>query len=421
MAHARTSMLSLRTSAYAATLLTSPLLLFFAAYLSAQTATGRIIGDVFDESGAAVAGAKITVTNVLTNIHWQTTSIPDGSYQVLDLPIGRYSVAAEHEGFAKAVTMMQELEINQTLHIGVRLKVGSVDETVTVEGAAAQVETASPTVGGTVTGAPIRNLPLNGRDTLDLALTQPGVLPSSGSPLSGSGVPTGKFTIAGGHDNSISYLLDGGSNTSVTYGLPVVDPNPDTIAEFRILTNNYTAEYGRSGGGIVLQVMKSGTSQLHGTAYDYLRNDAFNANNFFNKSDAANRQPRPVLKRNQFGGTIGGPILIPHVYDGKDDFFFFFGYQGQRQNSTVVGPLFSTFTPAELAGNFSQTGPHGGPDPKVAAFLESHPFFQANPVLAAQAIIDSAKIDTVAENYIRAGLLPTTANGGHCSERSGEQ
>lgn len=106
--------------------------MFFAAYLSAQTGTGRIIGDVFDESGAAVAGAKITVTNVLTNIHWQTTSTPDGSYQVLDLPIGRYSVTAEHEGFAKAVTMMQELEINQTLHIGVRLKVGCMEQPTTI-------------------------------------------------------------------------------------------------------------------------------------------------------------------------------------------------------------------------------------------------------------------------------------------------
>jgi hypothetical protein len=403
--------LSRRKLAYAAALLTSSLILFFAVDLFAQTGTGRIIGNVTDESEAAVAGAKITVTDVLTNIHRETTSIPDGSYQVLDLPIGKYSVTAEHEGFAKAVTPVQELEIKQSLRIDVRLKVGSVDETVTVEGTAAQVETISPTIGGTVTGAPIQNLPLNGRDTLDLALTQPGVLPSSGSPASGIGVPAGKFTIAGGHDNSISYVLDGGSNTSVTYGLPVADPNPDTIAEFRVLTNNYTAEYGRSGGGIVLQVMKSGTAQFHGTAYDYLRNDAFNANNFFNKSDPANIQPRPVLKRNQFGGTIGGPILIPHVYDGKDRLFFFFGYQGQRQNSTLVGPLFSTFTPAELAGDFSQAGPDDGPDPKVAAFLESHPFFQANPALAAQAVIDPTKIDRVAQNYIRAGLLPTTANG----------
>ncbi|HXX99457.1 MAG TPA: TonB-dependent receptor, partial [Candidatus Limnocylindrales bacterium] len=389
------------------------LLLAHLALAYAQTGTGRVIGTITDESGAAIAGAKVTVTNALTNVHWETTSGADGAYQVLDLPIGKYSVTAEREGFAKAVTEVQELQINQALRIDVRMKVGSVAETVTVQALAAQVETVSPTVGGTVTGAPIQNLPLNGRDTLDLALTQPGVLPSSGSPFSGNGVPTGKFTIAGGHDNSVSYMLDGGSNTSVTYGLPVADPNPDTIAEFRVLTNNYTSEYGRSGGGIVIQVMKSGTNEFHGTVFDYLRNDALNANNFFNKdsSDPTNNKPRPVLKRNQFGGTIGGPVLIPGVINGKDKLFFFFGYQGQRQNSILVGPVFSTYTPAELAGDFSQAGPGGGPDPAVAAFLTSHPYFQSNAALAAQGIMDPTKIDPVAQAYIQNGLLPTTATG----------
>jgi hypothetical protein len=393
-------------------------LLFIAAVLvacpaCAQTGTGRVIGTITDDSGAAIVGAKVTVTNSLTNAHWETTSSSDGSFQVLELPIGSYTVTAEREGFRKAVTPAQQLEINQSLRIDVRLKVGSVAETVTVEALAAQVETVSPTIGGTVTGAPIQNLPLNGRDTLDLALTQPGVLPSSGSPFSGNGVPTGKFTIAGGHDNSVSYMLDGGSNTSVTYGLPVADPNPDTIAEFRVLTNNYTSEYGRSGGGIVIQVMKSGTNEFHGSVFDYLRNDALNANNFFNKNsaDPANNKPRPVLKRNQFGATVGGPVLIPGAINGKDKLFFFFGYQGQRQNSVLVGPLFSTFTPAELNGDFSQAGPGGVPDAAVAAFLESHPFFQSDPLLQAQAIIDPTKIDPVAQKYILNGLLPATSNG----------
>src|SRR5271165_3009471 len=267
--------------------------------LRAQTGTGRLIGTISDESGAAIAGAKVTVTNADTNVHWETTSGPDGSYQVLDLPIGNYTVAAEHEGFQKAVTPKQELQINQSLRLDVRLKVGSVAETITVEALASQVETVSPTIGGTVTGAPIQGLPLNGRNVLDLALTQPGVVPSSGSPVSGNGVPAGAFTIAGGHDNSVTYLLDGGDNTSVTYGNPVMNPNPDTIAEFRVLTNKYTAEYGRSAGGVVSVVTKSGTNQFHGSLFDYLRNDAFNANTFFNKANAADLQPRPVLKRNQ--------------------------------------------------------------------------------------------------------------------------
>jgi Carboxypeptidase regulatory-like domain/TonB-dependent Receptor Plug Domain len=266
--------------------------------VAAQTGTGRVIGTITDESGGAIAGAKVSVTNSLTNVHWETNSASDGSFQVLDLPIGSYTVTAEHEGFRKAVTAPQQLEINQSLRMDVRLKIGSVAEVVNVEGIAAQVETVSPTVGGTVTGVPIQGLPLNGRNVLDLAFTQPGVVPSSGSPVSGNGVPAGAFSIAGGHDNSVTYLLDGGDNTSVTYGNPVMNPNPDTIAEFRILTNNYTAEYGRSAGGVVSVVTKSGTNQFHGSAYDYWRNTDFNANTFFNKANPDTLQPRPILERN---------------------------------------------------------------------------------------------------------------------------
>jgi hypothetical protein len=375
--------------------------------LAAQTGTGRVIGTITDESGGAIASAKVIVTNSLTNVHWETASAADGSFQVLDLPIGNYTVTAEHEGFRKAVTAPQPLEINQSLRIDVKLKIGSVAEVVNVEGLAAQVETVSPTIGGTVTGAPIEGLPLNGRNVLDLAFTQPGVVPSSGSPFSGNGVPAGAFSIAGGHDNSVTYLLDGGDNTSVTYGNPVMNPNPDTIAEFRVLTNNYTAEYGRSAGGIISVVTKSGTNQFHGSAYDYWRNTDFNANTFFNKANPEILQPRPVLQRNQFGGTIGGPIQ-------KDRLFFFFAYQGQRQSSVTVGPLMSTFTPAQLGGDFSGGGQPGNcpnADAGVAGFLQANPFFQSDPAKAACGIIDPTKIDPVAQQYIKNSLLPTSPTG----------
>lgn len=375
----------------------------------AQTGSGRLIGNVTDESGAAIAGAKLTVTNTATSAHWETISGADGSFQVLDLPIGTYTVEAAKPGFTKVLTDPQRLEINQSLRIDVKLKVGSVAETVTVQAEAAQIETISPTVGGTVTGEPIQGLPLNGRNVLDLALTQPGVVPSSGSPYSGNGVPAGSFSIAGGHDNSVTYLLDGGDNTSVTYGNPVLNPNPDTIAEFRILTNNYTAEYGRSAGGVVSVVTKSGTNQFHGSAYDYARTTDLNANTFFNKANPLDAQPRPILERNQFGATLGGPIV-------KDKLFFFFAYQGQRQDSVTVGPMFRTFTPAELNGDFSHSyyDPEAGtlgPDPGVAAYLQANPYFQPDPALAAQAIIDPSRIDPVAQKYIANNLIPTTPDG----------
>ena len=285
-------------------------------------------------------------------------------------------------------------------------------ETVQVEAQAAQVEISNATLGATVTGAPIQNLPLNGRNTLDLALTQPGVVPIAddigtyGTQNGGSN-GLGGISIAGGRGDSVTYLLDGGLNNRTTSNQVVFNPNPEAVEEFRLLENNYTAEYGRNGGGTVSVVLKSGSNSLHGSLFEYLRNDALNANDYFDKAQG---NPRPVLKRNQFGGTIGGPITIPKLVDGKDRFFFFFGYQGQRQTATVNEGFVSTYTPAQLTGDFSNFN-GAGPDPGVAQFLIDHPFYQPNAALAAQAIIDPTKIDPVAKAYIAAGLLPTSPSG----------
>jgi hypothetical protein len=176
------------------------------------------------------------------------------------------------------------------------------------------------------------------------------------------------------------------------------------VAEFRILTSNYTAEYGRNGAGVISVVTKSGSNQFHGSAFEFLRNTAFDANTYFNKQDLL---PRNDLKRHQFGGTFGGPIDIPHVLNGKDRFFFFVAYQGQRQTQTATESRITTFTPDELNGNFSAS-PDAG---TVAAFLQGNPYFQSDPVLAAQGIIDPTKIDPVAQNYIALGLIPTSATG----------
>ena len=388
-----------------------------------QTSTGRVVGFVTDPAGAAVVGAKVTVTNTGTGVQSTTTTDASGAYQVLDLPIGNYSVTVEMAGFSKAVTEAQRLDINQSLRIDAHMKVGAATETVDVQSQAAQVETLNPTIGATVSGAAVENLPLNGRDVMDLALTQPGVVPA---PEGGYG--GGNFSIAGGRSDAVSYVLDGGTNNSVTGNSVVFDPNPDTIAEFRILSNNYTAEYGRNGGGTVTVVTKSGTNDFHGSLFDYLRNDDFNANDFF---DNLNGAPRPVLKRNQFGGTVGGPVV-------KDKIFFFFGYQGQRQSAVVHGIGVTTYTPAELGGDFSASGATGfdpnGPDPRVACYLSglnenavdgngnpipndtscgvsAHSYFQSNLALAKQAIIDPTTIDPVAKAYIQAGLVPTSNSG----------
>ncbi len=425
--------------------------------VNAQNSTGRIIGTVTDQQGAGVPAAKVRVTNVSTNVHWDTATNEDGGYQVLDLPIGSYKVAVEHEGFAKSVTDAQALEINQSLRIDIRMKIGAGSETVTVEAQAAQVETINPTLGGTVTGATIQNLPLNGRNTLDLALTLPGVVPIAddlgtyGTSNGGSN-GIGGISVAGGRGDAVTYLLDGGINNRVTSNQVVFNPNPEAVEEFRLLENNYTAEYGRNGGGTISVVVKSGTNSLHGSLYDYVRNDAFNASDFF---DNELGQPRPVLKRNQFGGTIGGPITVPKLINGKDRFFFFFAYQGQRQTATQSQGLVSTYTPAELTGDFSQSGFRAqnaqnpaGPEPNVACFLTGnwynaldltqpnnpvpipdgtgcakdvndspvqgtvHSFYQTalnGPANAQNAIFTNT--NPIAQNYIAAGLIPSSLTG----------
>jgi hypothetical protein len=377
----------------------------------AQDATGRVIGTVYDQQGAVVPGANVAVTNTGTKISHAAVTGKDGYFEVLDLAIGNYRVAVEHDGFNKVVTQEQKLLINQSLRFDITLTIGTTNQTVTVEAQVSGVETENPTLGQSVTGRELVNLPLNGRDVLDLALLQPGV--TEADPDYGG---AGKFSVAGGRPDSITYLLDGGVNNNLLDNSVVLDPNPDTIAEFRILTSNYTAEYGRNAAGVVSVVTKSGTNEFHGSGFDFARDGIFNANTFFNKDPLPGNPvvPRDNLERNQYGGTFGGPIK-------KDKVFFFVGYQGQLLSQTQVQTKTTTFTPAELAGNFSQEIPFdngvtcgiamGCPDPGVAAFLEQNPFFATPNGNAAQAIIDPTKINSISKQYIALGLIPTSASG----------
>ena len=290
----------------------------------AQDATGKIVGNVTDASGAVVPGASVVVTSIDTKVSKQTVTDNRGFYQVLQLPIGYYEVSAQATGFSKNVTKPSSaLEINQTLRVDLRLEVGAATTQIVVDALPSNVETQNSTVGGTVTGQAIFELPLNGRNTLDLLATQPGVTPTN--PDSAA---AGNYSIGGGRTDSVTYLLDGGLNNDLLHNDVVVNPNPDAVAEFRVLESTYSAEYGRNAGGIVSIVSKSGTNQLHGTVYDYVRNTDFDANDFFSNQQS---QPRAILQRNQYGGTFGGPIVIPHIVNGRNKLFFFFSYQGQNK------------------------------------------------------------------------------------------
>jgi hypothetical protein len=378
-------------------------LLLLAPATWAQDATGKIAGTITDASGAVVSGATVVVTNLDTKTTKETKTNNQGFYQVLQLPIGHYEVSADASGFARSVSRpANPLEINQTLRIDLGLQVGPTTTSITVETRASGVETGNSTVGGTVTGEAIFELPLNGRDTLDLLATQPGVTPTNPDNLG-----AGNYSIGGGRTDSVTYLLDGGLNNDLLSNSVVVNPNPDAIAEFRVLQSTYGAEYGRNGGGIVSIVSKSGTNQLHGTLYDYVRNTDFDANDFFSNQQGL---PRAVLQRNQYGGTFGGPMVIPHIVDGRNKLFFFFSYQGQKQTQVALEGKVQTYTPAEALGDFSQAV-NGGPDPNVVAFLQANPYYQPNPTLAAQGIINPSSIDPVALAYFKNGLIPTSPSG----------
>lgn len=369
--------------------------------VAAQEAKGRIVGNITDQSGAAVVGAHVTVTNAGTHVSQSTTTNQDGFYEVLSLPIGAYNVSIEMSGFRKQAFENQALQINQSLRLDAKLTVGKRDEIVEVTGQAANVETVNQTIGTSIVGETIQRAPLNGRDVLDLAKLLPGVAETNDD----SGA-SGNYSIAGGRSDSVTYLLDGALNNDLLSNGVVFNPNPDTIAEFRILESNYSAEYGRNGGGVISVVTKSGSNAWHGSAFEFLRNDAFNANTFTNN---AHGLPRDVLKRNQYGVTFGGPIK-------RDRAFFFVGYQGQRLSEQQSSLLNTVYTPAQLSGDFSNGGSPGNclnADAGVAAFLQTNSYFQADANSAACGIIDSSKFDPVALNYISKGLIPTDPSGQH--------
>ena len=391
--------MSLISSSRFSTLKCLPLAAFVMAlcplHVWAQDATGTVAGVVTDPAAAVVPKATVTVTNTGTKSSQQTVTDGNGFYEVRHLPIGNYQVSVQLAGFAKAASSVAALDINQTLRVDIRLQIGQVSDVVNVESQASTVETQISTVGGTVTGQAIFELPLNGRNTLDLLATQPGVTLTN--PDSGA---AGNYSIGGGRTDSVTYLLDGALNNDLLSNGVVVNPNPDAIAEFRVIESTYGAEYGRNAGGIVSIVTKSGTNSFHGTAYDYVRNTIFDANDFFFNQQG---NPRAILKRNQYGLTFGGPLI-------KNKLFFFFSYQGQKQTQVTTAGLVQTFTPAEASGDFSHAV-NGGPDPNVAAFLLANPEYQPNPQKASLAIISPLAIDPVAQAYFKNNLIPTSPTG----------
>lgn len=340
----------------------------------AQRGTALLTGTVKDASGAVIPGAKVTLTNTGTNVSHSVTTNATGDYLFPEVQIGGYRLTVEKQGFRKYVQSGIQLSINQNARMDVPLQVGSTSQVVEVTENVPQVDTVTATLGDVESQTRIEQLPLVERDTLQLGLLQAGVLkPPSDD---GSGNP---FSVSGQRSESLTFLIDGADNTDFLSNNIVVSPNPDAVQEFKILTLNYTAEYGRTSGGIVNQVIRSGSNQLHGSAFEFLRNDIFNARDYFLPA-------RTSFKRNVFGGTFGGAIK-------KDKTFFFLAYQGSRRREGEAPPILQVLSPAERTGNFAEICPSGftggicnDPANQLTNPITGNPYpnnqVQVNPVIA---------------------------------------
>ncbi len=317
--------------------------------------SGNIFGTVTDPSGAVVSGAVITVTNVATGTVQKANSDDSGNYVLTDLPAATYSLTGSATGFQTLQRTGILLQVDQRARIDLPMQVGQTQQVVAVQADVTNVDTFSSTVKDVVDSTRMTELPLNGRNALSLQALLPGAVPAaSGSAASGVALNTGLvFSVNGARPNQSAYTLDAGLNMDMYNNVPAAFPNPDMLQEFSILQNSYSAVYGRDAGAVINMITKSGTNQVHGTAYEFLRNNYADARDFFSTSV-------PPLRRNQFGGTIGGPVRLPH-YNGRDRTFFFVGAELVRQ--TLGSTVSTTIVPTALerTGDFSQTIVAGKP------------------------------------------------------------
>jgi hypothetical protein len=310
--------------------------------LVAQTTQGGLVGTIRDEKGANITGAKVTITSPATGLRRETITADNGIFRALALPTGNYDIKAEAPGFATGTSTGVEVGVDQVRNIDIVLRVGSTTEVVQVQADAALTQTETSKVGQIIDNREVEDLPLNGRDFAQLARLNPGVASSGGGggQQGGEGGVSG-FASNGQRSTSNNFLVDGVDNNDYFAGAAAQIPSIDSIQEFEVQTNTFSAEYGRNSGSVVNLVTKSGSNNLHGSAYEFFRNDVLDARNFFNDS----RFSKSALRLNQFGGTLGGPIL-------KNKTFFFLNYEGFRRKAGITR-ITNVPTLAERAGNFT--------------------------------------------------------------------
>ena len=319
---------------------------------TAQITSGEITGTISDSAGAVIAGATVTATNTATNTTRTATTTSAGVYNLTALPPGVYTVRIEKQGFSAQVRTGIELQVAQVARFDLTLQVGSVSEVIEVQGGAPLIETDNTSLGTVIENKRIIDLPLNGRNYLQLAALTPGA--STAAPASfvmglrqGGTRSLFTLTVSGQRILFNRYLLDGLENTSPNWQSYIFLPSLDALQEFKVESGITPAEYGKNSTQINVTT-KGGTNELHGTAWEFVRNNVFDARNYFNAKPAA----QPPFRRNQFGFTIGGPVVIPKLIDGRNKLFFMVNYEGLRERKGLVQP--ATVPPsAWVAGDFS--------------------------------------------------------------------
>jgi outer membrane receptor protein involved in Fe transport len=370
------------------------MLLVLAPLGKAQSTGGRIRGTVTDSSGAAVVGAKVTLTNEATNTTKDMETSSNGEYLFLEVPVGTYDIDVNQTGFKKYVRKGIVLVLNEIAAVDVTLQVGSTVDTVEVTGAPPVIDTTTTQLGAVMTDQSVRELPLSTRNTYQLLQLQPGVQSQLGADLFYGSDNPGVVSVNGGRGRSNNYMVNGGDGNDIFVNGPAIQPSPDAIEEFRVLTNTFDAEYGRNSGSVVNVVTKSGTNSVHGDVYEFFRNKVLNTKGFFDPSV-------PTYQQNQFGATLGGPIK-------KDKTFIFGSYEGNRLKQGISSGQVFLPTADEAGGNFAADGPFTGvvTDNTFANALYSRP----GCATALQATSQNGAATTLASMASGTAAAGTTVN-----------
>ncbi len=309
--------------------------------LNAQSTGGRVLGHVTDSTGAAIAGVKVDLINEGTGEDRATTTNPAGDYSFLEVSVGNYHLEFNQTGFQKNVRRSITVQLNQVLQLDVVMTVGAAEQVIEVSGEAPLVDTTSTQLGAVMNDRSVSNLPLNARDTYQLLQLQPGVQGVGGADLFYGSNQAGAVSVNGGRGRANNFSVNGGDGNDLFVNGPGIQPSPDSIQEFRVLTNTFDAEYGRNSGAVINVVTKSGTNQLHGNVYEFFRNRDLNARGYLDPF-------KPDNKQNVFGGTLGGPIK-------KNRTFFFASYEGRRAIQGFTSDPVFVPTQAQRGGDFSDT------------------------------------------------------------------